>query len=106
MARLVRFLVGLMTEEFYGEVTIRFKKGQVDGQIAVNRYYLETTLPESEALKRLEDAVEKGAIVDAEIVSMVRLLRGADAAGRARPGARASGSGRSNFAPGDTHWSY
>jgi hypothetical protein len=46
MARLIRFLIGLAATEFYGEVRIRFRKGQVFGQVIVESAYLDDTLPE------------------------------------------------------------
>jgi hypothetical protein len=46
MARLIRFLIGLAANEFYGEIRIRFRKGEVFGQIIVESAYLDDTLPE------------------------------------------------------------
>ena len=46
MARLIRFLIGLAARRFYGEIRVRFKNGDVHGQIEVHEGYLEGTLPQ------------------------------------------------------------
>ena len=45
LQRLFLFLLKLVTEEFYGEVKIRFQKGRVHGQIDVHNGYVEESLP-------------------------------------------------------------
>ena len=45
MARLIRFLLKLASELFYGDVLIRFQRGQVR-KVEVHQDYLEDNLPE------------------------------------------------------------
>lgn len=46
MLAVFRFLLLLVAERFWGEVTLRFKDGQVSGQIDVRRGYVADTLPQ------------------------------------------------------------
>ena len=46
MRSLFRFLLLLMAQKFWGEVTIRFKDGEVTGQVDVRRGYVVDTLPQ------------------------------------------------------------
>lgn len=49
MSRLFKFLVLLASQEFYGEVRIRFQKGKVHGQVVVESRHVEDALPEPDA---------------------------------------------------------
>ena len=46
MSRLFAFLLKLAADEFYGDIRIRFQKGQIHGQVEVHSYHLEATLPQ------------------------------------------------------------
>jgi len=46
MSRLFQFLLKLASEEFYGDVRIRFQRGKVHGQVEVHQFHLEDTLPQ------------------------------------------------------------
>ena len=45
MARLIRFLLKLASELFYGEVQIHFQRGQIR-KVEVHQHHLEDNLPE------------------------------------------------------------
>lgn len=44
--RLLKFFDALAAGEFYGQVVVRFRKGQIAGSIKVEQEFLEETLPE------------------------------------------------------------
>ena len=46
MRPLFRFLLLLTVQKFWGEVTIRFKDGEIAGQVDVRRGYVVDTLPQ------------------------------------------------------------
>ena len=46
MTALLDFLSSLARSDFYGEVRVRFKAGQVAGPIIVEQHYLERNLPQ------------------------------------------------------------
>lgn len=46
MVRLIRFLLKLSAEEFYGDVRIRFRRGQVNGLVSMDTSFVIETLPE------------------------------------------------------------
>ena len=45
MARLIRFLLKLASELFYGEVQIHFQRGEIR-KVEVHQHHLESNLPE------------------------------------------------------------
>lgn len=65
MSRLFQYLLMLVNQKFYGEITIPFKDGKI-GQVKVTQGFLEDTLPQPHPeLREVYEAEVQKAIKEA-----------------------------------------
>lgn len=61
--RFIGFLLTLSKEEMYGEVTFRLRKGEVVGQVHIQKDYLVEMLP-TVSIKQMQDDLQRRRIDD------------------------------------------